>query len=260
MLNPLTVRTLTPATGGFATSVWRVETAQHHYALRAFDARGVPTLGREWLAMRAAHSAGVPVPRVHAVGTWDERPAMLLDWAVGQPLLDALRTSPREVVGLGIAFGRTQAAMHRIQAPPSLRGTWLDWPNPTEPELARRLHAIAPRADRLLHLDYHPLNVIVDAGRVTAIIDWTNAHRGDPRADVARTLSILRLLPLDAPPRQRLAQRVFEAAWRLGYGRFGRDMRLFCAWAGGAMLHDLEHRYSEAELEPISRWTLAQLR
>jgi phosphotransferase family enzyme len=37
--------------------------------------------------------------------------------------------------------------------------------------------------DRLVHLDLHPLNVIIGpAGPV--VIDWTNAARGDPAADV----------------------------------------------------------------------------
>ena len=47
----------------------------------------------------------------------------------------------------------------------------------------------------LLHLDYHPLNVLGEAGAISGVLDWTNADGGDPRADVARTGAILRFLP-----------------------------------------------------------------
>jgi aminoglycoside phosphotransferase (APT) family kinase protein len=43
----------------------------------------------------------------------------------------------------------------------------------------------------LLHGDFHTENVLI--GREgPSIIDWTNASRGDPHGDVARTLLILR--------------------------------------------------------------------
>jgi aminoglycoside phosphotransferase (APT) family kinase protein len=61
-------------------------------------------------------------------------------------------------------------------------------------DLHRRLHELtvpdwlpdAPvgRGDRLLHLDLHPLNVMMSpTGPV--VIDWANACRGDPNVDVA---------------------------------------------------------------------------
>lgn len=46
--------------------------------------------------------------------------------------------------------------------------------------------------DRLCHGDFHPANVIVDADG-PVIIDWTNVSRGNPDADLARSLVILRL-------------------------------------------------------------------
>src|SRR5436853_495789 len=77
------------------------------------------------------------------------------------------------------------------------------------------LAGAAPRSDALLHLDFHPLNVLVDGRRVTAVIDWANARAGDPRADLARTLTILRLSPV--PPRFARLVGVLVAGWRGGY-------------------------------------------
>ena len=47
-----------------------------------------------------------------------------------------------------------------------------------------------PDGDRLSHGDFHPANILMD-GDEPVIIDWSNVTRGDPAADVARTLVIL---------------------------------------------------------------------
>ena len=45
---------------------------------------------------------------------------------------------------------------------------------------------LGPPGDRLLHLDLHPLNVLLGpSGPV--VIDWPRAAAGDPAADVAAT-------------------------------------------------------------------------
>ena len=70
------------------------------------------------------------------------------------------------------------------------------------------------------------------------MLDWTNARAGDPRADYARTLTILRLDSGTDSPLGLSVLRVFEAGWRSGYRRImGRtsDMAPYYAWAGAVM-------------------------
>jgi hypothetical protein len=38
--------------------------------------------------------------------------------------------------------------------------------------------------DDLVHLDFHPGNVLVDAGRITGLVDWDGASRGDRYLDL----------------------------------------------------------------------------
>jgi hypothetical protein len=38
--------------------------------------------------------------------------------------------------------------------------------------------------DDLVHLDFHPGNVLVDSGRITGVIDWDGATRGDRNFDL----------------------------------------------------------------------------
>jgi len=43
----------------------------------------------------------------------------------------------------------------------------------------------------VLHMDYHPLNVLVKGARVTGVIDWVSTECGDRHLDVATTAAIL---------------------------------------------------------------------
>ena len=239
---------ITPVSGGWDTTIWRVEHGGATYALRLFRAEQTATCRREVLAMGAATAAGLPVPRVHAEGVWQARPALLLDWCPGLPLTRALQARPARLLSLGAAFGRMQAAVHAVRAPAGLaegRPDWIAWAGPEEVALQARLRALALRSDALLHFDYHPLNVMADGRRISGVLDWANAAAGDPRANAARTFTLLRLAPLGPGiPLRRIAvvRRVLALGWRRGYeqvaGPVG-DLALFHAWAAAVMLRDL---------------------
>ncbi|GAB3890071.1 phosphotransferase [Microbispora bryophytorum subsp. camponoti] len=69
--------------------------------------------------------------------------------------------------------------------------------------LLRRLHALPPRvstnpADRVLHLDLHPENVMLTR-QGPIVIDWTNAKEGPPALD--RGISALILAEVAVSPR-----------------------------------------------------------
>jgi aminoglycoside phosphotransferase (APT) family kinase protein len=72
----------------------------------------------------------------------------------------------------------------RLTAPPS----WTRRPEVWQRAMAAfGRYAPAPEAPRdgvLIHRDYHPGNVLWTAGAVTGVVDWVNASRGSPDADV----------------------------------------------------------------------------
>ena len=207
---------------------------------------------------------GLPVPAIYLAGSWRDRPALLLGWCAGEPLLSALQRQPGRLWSIATEFGRMQAAIHAIvPAPaPELRiDTWIDWAGADETALQARLRAVAAGATQLLHLDYHPLNVMTDGRRMTAVLDWANAQVGDPRADVARSYSILAIDP-SWPRRPHIAifRWILARAWQRGYeqaaGPLG-DMALFYAWAGAVMLRDSAPRAARTglRLDRVHRWT-----
>ena len=230
--------------GGRDTAIFRVERGGELYALRVFRPGEDGVARREAQVMRAAGEGGVPVPRVCAEGRWRDRAALLLSWCPSRPMAEELAARPWRAWPLGVLFGRCQAAIHGRPSPEALRAAgraWIDWAGPNEEVLAARLRKTDPCEDSLVHLDYHPLNVMTDGERITGVLDWTNARAGDPRADYARTLTILRLDSGTASPLVLAVLRVFEAGWRRGYRRIaGRtsDMAPYYAWAGTVMLRD----------------------
>jgi aminoglycoside phosphotransferase (APT) family kinase protein len=108
--------------------------------------------------IRAVHALGYPVPRVDE---WDG-PKIVMERIEGPTLGEQL---------FGGAVDADEGA--RIQA-----------------DLQRRLHALPWGGQSLLHLDFHPLNVLMGPDG-PVVIDWTNARSGPPGLDVAMSALIL---------------------------------------------------------------------
>jgi hypothetical protein len=117
---------------------------------------------------------------------------------------------------------------------------------PNEAELIKRLRGEGLYDGQLLHLDFHPLNVLCVGREAKVILDWANARVGDARADVARTRSIFRLVsrwPTDLSPDFDAVRTALERAWWDGYTQVSGslpDMTLFDIWTGIAFIRDLE--------------------
>lgn len=249
-------REVSPVRGGRDTAIWRVRHGGRSYALRVFRPEQAPVVAYEVAAMRAARDGGVPVPDVHACGEWRDRPAILLSWAEGRTVFDELQRSPARAWELGVLSGQTLARVHTVPAPEHAR-SWRAGPGSVAARLGDRLDAVG-RDDTLLHLDFHPLNLLTDGQRVTAVLDWTNARAGDPRADLARSISILRLDTAHLAPETRALARQYERGLRHGYGPV-TDLAPFLAWAGAFMLDDIDHRLDKdpggaRQRDQIHRW------
>jgi aminoglycoside phosphotransferase (APT) family kinase protein len=164
-----------------------------------------PLIERERRALEVANSEGAPAPRLYEQVEVAGRPGLILERLDGEDLLITLTKRPWRVLSVARAMGEVHAALNQTAAPsslPPLREE-LRWRLSSDlvPEdvrgIARRRLDQLPDGDRICHGDLHPANLLPGGGGHVAI-DWTNAARGDPSADVARTRIIILLGPL--PP------------------------------------------------------------
>jgi aminoglycoside phosphotransferase (APT) family kinase protein len=156
---------------------------------------------RQAAALRAAADGGVDVPAVYDTVTVDGRAGLVMERVDGRDLITLMGRRPWTVPRAARIVGTAQARMHEVVAPPDLWnlreyarfkiGAAADLP-PELAELARATLDALPDGDRLCHGDFHPGNVLL--GRHgPAVIDWTDATRGDPAGDLARTRLLLQL-------------------------------------------------------------------
>jgi len=253
-----------PILGGADNQVWRVEDRSRPYALRVFQPDREEVWAREQRAIAVAGAASIPVPTVVRSGRYRDRAVLLHEWLPGLPIGRYLRRRPWEAYSVGRLFGQMQRVIHAIRVGPELPPPTVDrYESLLGGELLAGVQSDTAAADRLIHLDYHALNVMTDGRRITGVLDWTNARRGDPRLDYARTLTIVRLdcgqigRPWLSSLPTVVVSRVFEAGWRAGYGRdaFPSGMAPFHALAGAIMLRDLGTRYPKEDLRHVARWS-----
>ena len=206
--------------------------------LRFYEGSAADSKGkREHLTIDRLSNAGFPVPRPYhfepnhqALGA----PFLIMERLRGNPLFGA-RSFPTafKTFSLGFfSFVRAQARLHKYD--PTSAGlreiphafasdgqSYNDEPplldrllkiiadrveNGPLPGLREALDRVTVRAPRfrtspqsIVHMDYHPLNVMVHGVRVTGVIDWVNTDVGDRHLDAAMTAVILSSSALEHP-------------------------------------------------------------
>lgn len=113
--------------------------------------------------MAYVREQGYPVPAVEALS--DDGFDLVLERIEGVTMVEALARAPWTVRRQASALADLHRRLHEIEAPAFL---------PAAP---------VGTGTKLLHLDLHPLNVMV-APKGIYVIDWPNARRGDPNVDV----------------------------------------------------------------------------
>jgi len=149
---------------------------------------------------RAIHASGVSAPDVIGdIVQVEGRNGLIYERVDGGSMLEFLPRQPWKVFAFAKRFARLHVQMHervfhadvptqrskfqyRIQHIEAL-------PAPLRAKLLDRLASL-PDDERICHGDFHPANVLVTPAG-DAVIDWIDASRGNPLADVARTTVIL---------------------------------------------------------------------
>jgi aminoglycoside phosphotransferase (APT) family kinase protein len=120
--------------------------------------------------MEYVRDRGYPVPEVFSLS--DDGLDMVMARIEGPTMVQAASAQPWKLRRFGRELAELHQALHRLEAP-----AWL----PAAP---------CGSGDRLLHMDFHPLNIILSSDG-PVVVDWTRASRGDPAVDVAATWVLL---------------------------------------------------------------------
>jgi aminoglycoside phosphotransferase (APT) family kinase protein len=184
--------------------------------LRLFAGQeGLPAGRHEWAVQSFLRRQGYPVP---APLIWEESsnalggPFLLMEQIPGPTLLARLLSRPWSVFRVARQMAGAQARLYRLPTEgfPPLQGSLLQRGLAVIQDaiVHHGLHVLTPglvwlrahrppppRTPSLVHLDFHPLNLIYRPHLPPAVLDWDTADVGDLHADVATTLMFLRCGP-----------------------------------------------------------------
>lgn len=143
----------------------------------------------------AARALGLPVPVVGDVVQLGERTGLVFERVEGQSMMARLEQDPVYFEEAARQLAHLHLALHECLAPDDLpaqhdvltrRIREAPLLAATEREAALQALARQPSGGRLCHGDFHPGNLMLTAAG-PVIIDWIDATRGCPAADLARS-------------------------------------------------------------------------
>jgi aminoglycoside phosphotransferase (APT) family kinase protein len=180
--------------------------------------------------MEHVRALGYPVPAVHRLAPGE----MVLDRVEGPTMLDDLASHPWRLRSHARLLADLQRRLHELPAPEGLR------PFPLE-------------GDRVLHLDFHPGNVMLSPDG-PVVIDWTNVARGAPGAETALTWIVLAVFEADEQGLMKVVVPLFRRRFLRAYlAATDRE-------AGAAALRAVAaYREEDRNIRPTERAALRRL-
>jgi aminoglycoside phosphotransferase (APT) family kinase protein len=121
------------------------------------------SMAQEARTMSFLHQKGYPVPAVDELS--DDGLDLVMERIEGGSMVDAIGQAPWTVRRQAATLADLHLRLHEIDAPDFL------------PPLT------AGSGSKIVHLDLHPLNVMVGP-KGPVVIDWPNARSGEPAVDV----------------------------------------------------------------------------
>lgn len=211
------------------------------------------------------HGSGLPVPAVGEMVDVNGRTGLIYQRVAGAALFEVMPQRPWTIFHYARRMAELHVAMHRhtitLEIPRQRQRLVekIEAAQPLPDQLRTRiLAALAalPDGDQLCHGDFHPANVLATPhGEV--IIDWIDATRGNPLADLARSSIIAQGVAASAQTTtavEKLFVRLFHAVYLRRYFALRPEGKVeYGRWLPIVAAARLSENISELE-----DWLLAQ--
>jgi serine/threonine protein kinase len=174
---------------------------------------------------------GYPVPRIDDVRA--DGAEIVMERIDGPMMMDAIAKRPWSMGHFGGMLADLHDELHALAAP--------DW-----------LPRLPDGGDRLVHLDLHPMNVMMSA-RGPIVIDWANAAAGQPLTDVGFTYALLVAPDMPGPWIVRLAAQPVRVRLANAFARRYRGREFAARLAAAADLKTQDRNMSPREVDRLRR-------
>lgn len=216
---------------------------------------------------RAVHAAGIPVPAVGEIIKVDSRSGLVYERTDGSTMGQVLERKPWKVFTFARLLAELQADMHASGIAPEIPSQRQRMEQKIQnakalPDALKEVIVNAlehmPDGEQLCHGDFHPYNILMTV-QGPVIIDWVDATRGNPVADVVRSSVLIEGAVAAMPSIKWRNRKVFHwmhAIYRRHYFRLCPDaQQQAAAWwpiiAAASM---------SGSIPEVQEWLLAQVK
>lgn len=189
--------TVHPMNQGFEAEVVKISSSEESFVLKTWSKGSKPDVSFQFRLLNVLFARGLSVSEPLGWGINPNGDKVLLTSFDGAPLFKVNGKIMTHLAGIltGIHQIRIEE-MGNLQLP---RYDFIRYFFPGVSEHSDLNHAlnalveITPiKQDRIIHGDFHLMNILEDNGRYT-VIDWTNGQLGDPRYDFAWSLTLQKI-------------------------------------------------------------------
>lgn len=204
----------------------------------------------EYRIAQAVHASGVKSPAVKEIVQVHGRNGLIYERINGRTMFALLKRQPWKVFRFGASLAQYHIQMHACDFNAEVPLQKHNLQNKIKRAGALPIHLKQklldaleplPAGNKVCHGDFHPDNIIMTEND-SVVIDWINAAKGNPLADVARTSALALGSASTQAPGMKIFIKLFHAVYLKEYFRSSPNgMEEYRQWlpiAAGARLSE----------------------